>query len=269
MEHKLLIEYLHAYHKAINVSKHVLAPRSRFKNSLNPIAEESRVRTLLEVQTSSLHEVDQELVATPQNTVFLFPNRAQTVLLAGSWDNWSSHIPLEPTRTAHCLKLQLTPGFYEYKFIADGVWTTNPHSAVTMDGKNNVLTVHNAATKAPLVVATVPWDTTGDGELPIDLMALYVTGSFCEWKQLWPLQRDNCTCADTNAPPHADFNSCAPSIIGCRCLSQHTRYSTSLRLPRGVHEIKFVVDTRRGREWRMSRSLASVETGERNNIISV
>ncbi|CAA2969167.1 Hypothetical predicted protein [Olea europaea subsp. europaea] len=53
----------------------------------------------------------------------VWPNSASEVLLAGSFDGWTSQRKMEKSRTgifSVCLKLY--PGRYEIKFIVDGIW---------------------------------------------------------------------------------------------------------------------------------------------------
>ncbi|CAI9775315.1 unnamed protein product [Fraxinus pennsylvanica] len=53
----------------------------------------------------------------------VWPNSASEVLLAGSFDGWTSQRKMEKSRTgifSMCLKLY--PGRYEIKFIVDGIW---------------------------------------------------------------------------------------------------------------------------------------------------
>lgn len=58
-------------------------------------------------------------------------SQADKVMLAGDFNNWdSSSIPLSKNRQNIWEKeLKLKPGRYEYKFIVDGNWITDPNNS--------------------------------------------------------------------------------------------------------------------------------------------
>lgn len=71
--------------------------------------------------------------------------RANTVILAGEFNNWN-HDQLVMTRTGDGWELPyvLAPGNYEYKYIVDGQWLTdpyNPHMTTINDINNSICTV--------------------------------------------------------------------------------------------------------------------------------
>ncbi|KAK8968882.1 hypothetical protein KSP40_PGU013982 [Platanthera guangdongensis] len=75
-----------------------------------------------------------------------WPNSASEVLLAGSFDGWTSQRRMEkknPRAREFSLWLKLYPGRYEIKFIVDGVWTVDPlRPVVNSNGfQNNLLIV--------------------------------------------------------------------------------------------------------------------------------
>ncbi|XP_058195001.1 protein PTST homolog 2, chloroplastic isoform X2 [Rhododendron vialii] len=62
-----------------------------------------------------------------RTTCVVWPNPASEVLLAGSFDGWTTQRKMEKSSSgifSVCLKLY--PGKYEIKFIVDGVWKTDP-----------------------------------------------------------------------------------------------------------------------------------------------
>ncbi len=54
--------------------------------------------------------------------------QARAVFVAGSFNNWQpTATPLEPTGDGRwVVQLSLSPGRYEYRFIADGDWVDDP-----------------------------------------------------------------------------------------------------------------------------------------------
>ncbi|XAR65145.1 hypothetical protein NMG60_11009148 [Bertholletia excelsa] len=80
-----------------------------------------------------------------RTTCIVWPNSASEVLLAGSFDGWSSQRKMEKSSTgifSVCLKLY--PGRYEIKFIVDGIWKTDPLRPIVNNNgyENNVLIVN-------------------------------------------------------------------------------------------------------------------------------
>ena len=69
---------------------------------------------------------------------------AQKVVLSGSFNNWSmNELVMNKTKTGWELLYILAPGTYEYKFIVDGTWITdpdNPQSSGSGNIKNSVVT---------------------------------------------------------------------------------------------------------------------------------
>jgi len=71
---------------------------------------------------------------------------AGSVYLAGEFNNWSdSANPMANADGTWTLAIDLTPGTYMYKFVADGSWFADPGNPTTAEdgfgGKNSVLTV--------------------------------------------------------------------------------------------------------------------------------
>ncbi|KAL2543060.1 5'-AMP-activated protein kinase-related [Abeliophyllum distichum] len=74
----------------------------------------------------------------------VWPNSASEVLLAGSFDGWTTQRKMEKSRTgifSVCLKLY--PGRYEIKFIVDGIWKVDPLRPIVDNNgyENNVLII--------------------------------------------------------------------------------------------------------------------------------
>ena len=74
-------------------------------------------------------------------------DNAQSVLLAGDFNNWSPmSTPLSSPRPGMWVtKLPLQPGRYRYRMIVDGNWVTDPHNAIVEENQfgelNNVVEV--------------------------------------------------------------------------------------------------------------------------------
>jgi hypothetical protein len=78
---------------------------------------------------------------------FHYPNPgATTVFLAGTFNQWHpSSKPLQATAAGWVLELELPPGSYEYRFIVDGAWVTDPAASEMVSnpfgGDNSVVRV--------------------------------------------------------------------------------------------------------------------------------
>ncbi|XP_077239767.1 protein PTST homolog 2, chloroplastic-like isoform X2 [Tasmannia lanceolata] len=74
----------------------------------------------------------------------VWPNSASEVLLAGSFDGWTSKRRMERSNSgSFTLNLKLYPGRYEIKFIVDGMWKIDPlRPIVNSNGyENNLLII--------------------------------------------------------------------------------------------------------------------------------
>ncbi|XP_047324577.1 protein PTST homolog 2, chloroplastic-like [Impatiens glandulifera] len=79
-----------------------------------------------------------------RTTCVVWPNPASEVLLAGSFDGWTSQRKMEISKTGiFSLWLKLYPGKYEIKFIIDGQWKVDPlRPTVNNNGyENNLLII--------------------------------------------------------------------------------------------------------------------------------
>ncbi|NQX93222.1 MAG: hypothetical protein HRT74_14065, partial [Flavobacteriales bacterium] len=71
---------------------------------------------------------------------------AHEVILSGSFNNWAPReVPMTKTTTGWEIDYVLPPGNYEYKFVVDGTWITDPHNPLmtgTGDYVNSFISVH-------------------------------------------------------------------------------------------------------------------------------
>lgn len=74
----------------------------------------------------------------------VWPNSASEVLLAGSFDGWTTQRKMEKSQTGvFSVCLRLYPGRYEIKFIVDGKWRTDPLRPIVNNNgyENNLLII--------------------------------------------------------------------------------------------------------------------------------
>ncbi|BFG16600.1 hypothetical protein CerSpe_028750 [Prunus speciosa] len=74
----------------------------------------------------------------------VWPNSASEVLIAGSYDGWTTQRKMEKSSTGiFSLCLRLYPGRYEIKFIVDGEWRIDPLRPIVHNSgyENNVLII--------------------------------------------------------------------------------------------------------------------------------
>ncbi|KAJ6845034.1 uncharacterized protein M6B38_290090 [Iris pallida] len=79
-----------------------------------------------------------------RSVCIVWPNSASEVLLAGSFDGWTSQRRMERSKAGiFSLQLKLYPGRYEIKFIVDGEWRIDPLRPVVDNNghQNNLLMV--------------------------------------------------------------------------------------------------------------------------------
>ncbi|XP_068167399.1 5'-AMP-activated protein kinase subunit beta-1b [Antennarius striatus] len=78
-------------------------------------------------------------------TVFRWSGSAKEVFVSGSFNNWTTKIPLNRSRNNFVAIVDLPEGEHQYKFCVDGQWTLDPTGAV-MTAKtgavNNVIQVN-------------------------------------------------------------------------------------------------------------------------------
>ncbi len=82
-------------------------------------------------------------------TFALERSEAQEVYLCGDFNQWSHRASRMIRRNGNHLwekRLALPPGRYEYKFVVDGAWTSDPNehesASNAFGSKNSVLVVH-------------------------------------------------------------------------------------------------------------------------------
>ena len=59
-------------------------------------------------------------------TDFTWSGNANTVQVAGEWDNWTEHINLSESGGEWSASVEIPPGMYCYKLIVDGNWIFDP-----------------------------------------------------------------------------------------------------------------------------------------------
>ncbi|KAJ3674653.1 hypothetical protein LUZ60_005269 [Juncus effusus] len=90
------------------------------------------------------YEISQRAYFGLKTVCIVWPNIANEVLLAGSFNGWTNQRKMEKsTEGIFTLNLTLYPGQYEIKFIVDGIWKVDPLRPVVHNNghENNLLTV--------------------------------------------------------------------------------------------------------------------------------
>ena len=55
--------------------------------------------------------------------------QARSVAVAGTFNNWDQHkTPMQKEGNGWKAKVSLSPGRYEYRFVADGQWVSDPNA---------------------------------------------------------------------------------------------------------------------------------------------
>jgi hypothetical protein len=80
------------------------------------------------------------------NTTFNLEKESRRVFIAGSFNQWEENqIPMMKTGNRWSIDLFLPDGIYQYKFIADGDWLTDPTNPLKKDdglgGNNSVISI--------------------------------------------------------------------------------------------------------------------------------
>lgn len=87
------------------------------------------------------------VIGTGDTITFILKNHleANQVILSGSFNNWrTAELVMEKFANGWKYQYMLPPGNYEYKFIVDGKWITdpnNPHKVSNGDIENSVLSI--------------------------------------------------------------------------------------------------------------------------------
>jgi hypothetical protein len=110
------------------------------------------------------------------NTLFQLQGfeNAREVILAGSFNNWNEHyLKMQRVPGGWEVRIDLTPGRYEYKFIADGEWLHDPANPVKVRNEHNTFNSVLQVKKA----VTFKLDGFPAAERVI------LAGSFNDWKE--------------------------------------------------------------------------------------
>lgn len=105
------------------------------------------------------------------------------VILSGNFNNWDEQeLQMHKTATGWELRLDLKPGAYEYKFIADGVWMHDPANSDTRPNE------HGTLNSVLYVMKSVRFELKGYD----DAKQVILSGSFNKWdtKKL-PMRRED------------------------------------------------------------------------------
>ncbi|KPP60323.1 5'-AMP-activated protein kinase subunit beta-1-like [Scleropages formosus] len=85
-------------------------------------------------------ETDDRASVQARPTVFRWTGAGKEVYLSGSFNNWTSKIPLIPSQNNFVAIVDLPEGEHQYKFYVDGQWTHDPTEPVVT---NQLGTVNN------------------------------------------------------------------------------------------------------------------------------
>ena len=110
------------------------------------------------------------------NTVFRLPGflTARQVILSGSFNGWNeTYLKMNRVESGWELRLDLAPGRYEYKFIADGEWLHDPTNLEKVRNEHRTYNSVLKVTKFTLFVL--------DGYL--DAKKVVLSGSFNDWNE--------------------------------------------------------------------------------------
>jgi len=196
---------IHSYqlHKKLMHFDRTFNWEDKFKIDINywnyPISEKAK---------QSSNDIKDEPVKIDANGNVAFKlkgrNNAKQVILTGSFNDWNEEaIKMHWAGNEWKIKLKMPPGIYEYKFIIDGEWITDPTNPYTVlnqhDTYNSILTVGKEQ-KFYL-----------KGHSKAKTVAL--SGSFNNWDKK-----------------------------GVRCLKTKDGWKVTQYLPPGKHYYKFIID---------------------------
>ncbi|CAA6653674.1 unnamed protein product [Spirodela intermedia] len=128
------------------VETEIMNTQDRLRSTKAKLAVLEGKMALQVIESQKIIEEKQKRIDATQRAVHLlrtayvvWPNSASEVLLAGSFDGWSSQIKFG----IFSLHLNLYPGQYEIKFIVDGVWKIDPLRPIVYNHgfENNLLIV--------------------------------------------------------------------------------------------------------------------------------
>lgn len=132
------------------------------------------------------------------NSFFFLPGNenAQQVILTGTFVSWDEEfLEMQKVEGGWQLRLDLLPDRYEYKFIIDGVWTSDP------ENPNRILNEHGTYNSILQIAKSVNFELDG---FP-DATNVSLCGTFNRWSH-HPMQlRDGKWEADL-AMPHGKYH---------------------------------------------------------------
>lgn len=128
--------------------------------------------------TEIYNMASQEVQPSPTGNAFFYLDgyeNAREVILAGEFNNWNEHaLKMTKIKGGWQTRLDLPPGRYEYKFIADGQWTHDP------ENPNYVGNEHGTLNSVLLIGKRVTFELKGYA----DAGQVMLVGSFNNWSQI-------------------------------------------------------------------------------------
>lgn len=140
------------------------------------------------------------------NTYFFLPgySDARNVVLTGSFNGWDESYPLmEKVKGGWAMKIDLDPGYYEYKFIVDGNWLHDPGNPEAIEN------IHGTLNSILNIREAVRFELKSH----LDAKKVTLTGSFLGWNS-----------------------------EGIDCVKKEDRWEVEIQLEKGKHYYKFIVD---------------------------
>jgi hypothetical protein len=130
--------------------------------------------------------------------------KAKKVILSGSFNNWDENaIKLIRVGDKWKIRLKMTPGIYEYKFIVDGEWMHDPANAFMVQNQ------HFTYNSILVVGKEVQFYLKGNS----DAKKVALSGSFNNWDKK-----------------------------GVSCIKTKDGWKVTQKLPPGKHFYKFIID---------------------------
>lgn len=125
-----------------------------------------------------IYKVDLSVIKVKPDGAILFSLKGFTnrkeVILAGSFNGWNEHaIKMNKVADGWELRVDLPPGRYEYKFIADGEWMHDPKA------EENVGNEHGTLNSVLYITVPVTFSLSGYS----DAKKVILAGSFNKWNE--------------------------------------------------------------------------------------
>lgn len=131
-------------------------------------------------------------------------SNAKQVILSGSFNDWKEDaIKMLRVNDEWKIRLKMSPGIYEYKFIIDGEWITDPINPYMVQNQ------HYTNNSILIVGKDVPFNLIGYK----DAKSVALSGSFNNW-----------------------------DLKGVRCIKTKDGWKVTQKLPPGKHYYKFIID---------------------------